>query len=182
MAVRFDNAGFKATANHLSDSVLITDPQGRITWSNRAFKKLCGYNLNEVIGRHPGTLLQGQGTDPHTIEAMQHALQQGQNFRAEVLNYHKKGYAYWSDISVTPILDDDGELQGHIGIAHDITPRRMEISQMEHDVVKMYTTLLYQLTDSSKKTEEDPFLSKSHFSEEFSVLELEREEAHQMSH
>lgn len=182
MAVRFDNAGFKATANHLSDAVLITDSQGRITWSNRAFKKLCGYNVNEVIGRNPGTLLQGQGTDPHTIEAMQHALQQGQNFRAEVLNYHKKGYAYWSDISVTPILDDDGELQGHIGIAHDITPGRMEISQMEHDVVKMYTTLLYQLTDSSKKADEDPFLSKSDFSEEFSVLGLEREEAHQMIH
>ena len=67
MAVRFDNAGFKATANHLSDAVLITDPQGRITWSNRAFKKLCGYNLNEVIGQHPGTLLQGKGTDHHIL-------------------------------------------------------------------------------------------------------------------
>ena len=182
MAVRFDNAGFKATANHLSEAVLITDPQGRITWSNSAFKKLCGYNANEVIGRSPGTLLQGKGTDPHTIEAMQHALQQGQNFRTEVLNYHKKGYPYWADISVTPFLDDNGELQGHIGIAHDITPRRMEISQMEHDVVKMYTTLLSQFVDDSQKAEEDPFLSTSHSSEEFSFLEPELEEAHQKSH
>jgi PAS domain S-box-containing protein len=164
MPERFDNTGFKATTSHIQDAVLITDPEGRITWANRAFKKLCGYNLKEIIGQNPGTFLQGKNTDPETVKSMHEAMEQRQHFHCEVLNYHKKGHAYWASISVTPFFDEKGSLQGHIGVAHDITKKRIEISQMENDIVTMYAALISESYSKDSSPPEDPFLAHMRFS------------------
>lgn len=158
MAERFDNAGFKATASHLPDAVLITDSEGRITWANRAFKKLCGYNLKELIGKRPGSFLQGHGTDPDTVRAMHRAMENRRYFQTEILNYHKKGHAYWASISVTPFLNPEGELEGHVGIAHDITDKRIEANRMENDVVTIYSALVCECMESADPSVADPFL------------------------
>lgn len=181
MTARFDNAGFKATARHLPEAILITDPAGRVTWANRAFKKLCGYDLKEITGQRPGTFLQGKHTDPETVHAMHAAMEQQKHFHAEVVNYHKKGHPYWAAISVTPFFDEDGSLQGHIGVAQDITKKRMEIQQMEHDLIAMYTALVSECTESADSSEADPFLVPMHFGEFSSGSEPRSAEPHRMS-
>ena len=163
MADRFDNAGFKTTACHLPEAVLITDARGRITWANRAFKKLCGYGLKEITGKHPGSFLQGRGTDPETVRAMHQAMEDSRYFQTEVLNYHKKGHAYWASVSVTPFIDAHGDLEGYVGIAHDITEKRIEVSQMENDVVTIYSALIGECMESADPTVADPFLAPLQF-------------------
>jgi|GEM_PF-5987438 len=61
-------------------------------------------------------------------------------------------------LSVTPFFSENGELEGHIGMAQDITEKRIEINQMEHDVVTMYTALVSECTESADLDKEDPFL------------------------
>lgn len=181
MTERFDNAGFKATASHLPEAVLITDSEGRITWVNRAFKKLCGYHLKEITGQKPGSFLQGKSTDPDTVEAIERAMEQKQYFHTEILNYHKKGHAYWASVSVTPFFDKNGKLEGHIGVAQDITKKRIEISQMEQDVVTMYTALVSECTEAADPSQEDPFLRHIRFSDDFSNSEPKSAEPHRKS-
>lgn len=166
MAARFDNAGFKATASRLPQAILITDTAGRITWANRAFKTLCGYHLKEIVGRKPSSFLQGTETNPETVRAMHEAMDRQEHFEAEILNYHKKGHPYWAAISVTPFFDSKGELEGHIGVAQDITEKRIEISQMEYDTVTMYTALVSECTESADPSEQDPFLVHMRFSDD----------------
>ena len=161
MPDRFDSIGFKATARKLPEAIVTTDEKGKVTWANPAFTRLCGYLLREIKGKRPGSFLQGEQTDSKAVEAMQRALEEHSGFSAEILNYHKKGHPYWANITVTPFFDDNGELVGHIGIAHDTTSRRSELSQREEQVVSIYTALLAEeATMSESDYATDPFLSQ----------------------
>lgn len=142
MNARFDNDGFKKTARNLSVAILLTNAEGRITWTNPAFKKLCGYSLKEIVGRKPGSFLQGPDTDSETIAEMHHNMVNRRYSQVEVLNYHKKGHPYWASISIDPCFDGNGKLEGHVGVAQDISKKKFEIDQMEQDLVALYSTLL----------------------------------------
>ncbi|TVQ51876.1 MAG: PAS domain S-box protein, partial [Phycisphaerales bacterium] len=83
-----------------------------------------GYELDEVVGRKPGSILQGPGTDPETVRHMREAIARGEAFDVEVLNYAKDGREYWLHISAQPICDDHGTITNFIAIESDITDRK----------------------------------------------------------
>jgi PAS domain S-box-containing protein len=171
MQKKFDNDGFKTTARKLHEPILLADSKGKVTWTNQAFIDLCGYTLKEMRGKRPSSFLQGEFTDGDTVLSMREAMQKRVPYDAEILNYHKKGHTYWADISVTPFFDEDGELEGFLGIAHDATLHRLEINQMEKQIVTVYTVLLaeeYKSTGGAARADifsSDPFLSQLEFSE-----------------
>lgn len=159
-AARFDNDGFKRTANCLSTAIIVTDPAGKITWANRAFRTLCGYTLKEAKGKKPSSFLQGPGTDPSTVDALRKAVQDCDYLRVDILNYHKNGHPYWAHIAITPYFDEHGELEGHVGVAQNITRKQVEIKQMKQDLIRMYTTLVNECSNCVLRPN-DPFRAKS---------------------
>ena len=110
-------------ASRTDNAVIVTDPLGRIQWVNQGFTRITGYDLKEVLGRTPGSVLQGPRTDPAVVEHMHQQLRLGQGFRSEVINYAKDGREYWLAIEVQPILDHDGRLVQFMAIEADITER-----------------------------------------------------------
>ena len=86
-------------AENSFDSVLITDAsaEGKITYVNKSFKNLTGYDRSEIIGKTP-RILQGPGTDPKVIERLSNALKSGRKFEGKAINYKKDGtpfIMYW---------------------------------------------------------------------------------------
>ena len=90
-----------------AEALVKSDPQARVQWVSPAFSEMCGYPLEELQGKKLGPLLQGEKTDPETIGRLRQAIQSAQSCREIVLNYHKDGRAYWVEIVLTPIRDDD---------------------------------------------------------------------------
>ncbi len=86
-----------------------TDPAGLVEWVNPAFMAMCGYSLEELKGRKPGHLLQGPDTDPATVERIRGALRARRACRETLVNYHKDGSRYGVEVSIDPILDDEGQ-------------------------------------------------------------------------
>jgi len=86
------------------DSVLITDAsaEGKITYANKAFKKLSGYDPSEVIGKTP-RLLQGPATDSKVIARLSEALKSGRKFEGKAINYKKDGTPFIMYWRVLPI-------------------------------------------------------------------------------
>jgi len=111
-------------AQRTGNAVIVTGPQGDIQWVNDGFTRITGYRLDEVLGRKPGTFLQGEATDPETVAQIRAALEARRQFDGEIYNYGKDGRSYWLSISITPILDDEGELQGFIAVEMETTERR----------------------------------------------------------
>lgn len=108
-------------ARKTANLVVITDAHGRITWVNRAFERITGYELKEVMGRIPGSFLQGPDTDPKTKAQIREAIEKRESYNGLILNYTKNGKPYWLRIAMDPILGDLGELQGFIAIESDVT-------------------------------------------------------------
>lgn len=79
-------------ADNSFDAVLITDAslEGKITYANKAFKRLTGYDPSDVIGKTP-RILQGAGTDKKVIERLAGALKAGGRFEGKAINYKKDG-------------------------------------------------------------------------------------------
>lgn len=70
-------------ADNSFDAVLITDAslEGKITYANKAFKRLTGYDPSDVIGKTP-RILQGAGTDKKVIERLAGALKPAADLKA----------------------------------------------------------------------------------------------------
>ncbi|MCS6904027.1 MAG: PAS domain S-box protein [Bacteroidia bacterium] len=108
-------------ASKTDNAVIIANRRGIIEWVNDGFTRISGYTLEEAIGKKPGSFLQGPATNPEDVRRIREGLASKQPFTAEILNYHKSGRTYWINISMTPILDENGEVDKFIAIESDIT-------------------------------------------------------------
>ncbi len=134
IAVRHDVTERKRTAMELerlalvaqktTAAVVITDPDGHIEWANAAFEQLSGYPLSLLVGRSPGRLLQGEGTDSQTVARMHGDRVAGRGFEAELLNYRRGGAPYWVQIKADPVLGPDGRVLRYVAVEADVTQRR----------------------------------------------------------
>lgn len=108
-------------ADHTNNSVLIADANGRIIYTNAGFTKLSGYEFDEVVGRKPGSFLQGPLTDRETVARISSQLRKGEPVYEEILNYSKTGQIYWISLVINPIKDEHGVVQKFVSIQAEIT-------------------------------------------------------------
>ena len=111
-------------AARTDNSVVLTDAAGKVIWVNNGFTRLTGYTLEDMLGRKPGHVLQGRGTDPVTVHHIRQQLDRGEGFSAEILNYGKAGNSYWVSTEVQPICDEHGGVVNFMAIQSNVTERR----------------------------------------------------------
>lgn len=119
-----ENQQLALAVSQASCGLVMTDESRCIRWCNQAFLDLSGYTQEEVMGRKPGAFLQGSLTNLETVFEMRQALNAWQPFSGELLNYRKDGTTYWVEISIQPILDEQGNLQQFIAAQLNITQRK----------------------------------------------------------
>lgn len=120
---------FKAAIDAVGEAILITGPEleppgPRIEYVNPGFTRMTGYTSEEVLGLTP-RVLQGPGTDRVMLARMRAALQAGDPFRGEAVNYRKDGTEYIVEWLITPVRDRDGRIAHWISAQRNITERRM---------------------------------------------------------
>jgi PAS domain S-box-containing protein len=119
-----DNSRRLALVASLTKSgVIITDQEGRVEWVNEAYGRNTGYTLEEMVGKKPGAVLQGSGTSPSVVAQMRAGMMSKRGFHVEVLNYHKSGRAFWAELEVQPLYDENGGFTGFMGVQTDVTER-----------------------------------------------------------
>jgi diguanylate cyclase (GGDEF)-like protein/PAS domain S-box-containing protein len=121
----------------LNDIVIITEagpfnePGPRIVFVNEAFERRTGYRREEVIGRTP-RLLQGPGTQRKELDRIRAALEQWQPARVDVVNYKKNGEAFWVDLEVSPVWDEQRRLTHWVAVGRDITERKTAEEKIQY--------------------------------------------------
>lgn len=126
------------------NSVMITHIDGRLVWVNDGFTRITGYSLQEVIGKKPGSVLQGPTSSHVAIRQMREAIAAGRGFQTEVINYTKFGKLFHQAIDCQPV-SEDGCLSGFIAIGTDITERvRLEtgLRDREHRMRSVFEHVL----------------------------------------
>ncbi|WP_396143838.1 PAS domain S-box protein [Flavobacterium sp.] len=103
------------------NAVIICDKDGKIEWVNNSFENITGYKLAEVIGKTPGSILQGEESNPDTVKYLRDQIKAGESFNCEILNYSKSKNKYWIRIQGQPLKDKNGELIKYFAIEEDIS-------------------------------------------------------------
>ena len=112
-------------ADGTDNSVIICAPDGRAEYVNGGFTRLTGFAASEVIGKKPGALLQGAGTDLETVARIREKLDACEPFHEQLLNYTKDGDPYWISLSINPIFGEDGRLERFVSVQADVTEVKM---------------------------------------------------------
>ncbi len=108
-------------ARYANDSIVISSPQGRITWVNEAFTRITGYTAEEAIGCRPAELLNDVETSEETTSAISNHIQRGVPIRTEVLNRRKDGNKIWVETNIVPIKTASDDVEIVVAIERDIT-------------------------------------------------------------
>ncbi|OHD64387.1 MAG: hypothetical protein A2176_01500 [Spirochaetes bacterium RBG_13_51_14] len=105
-------------------SVVITDRHGTIEYVNPKFSRLTGYSAAEALGKNPRILKSG-AQPPEFYRVMWETISAGRDWRGEFHNLKKNGESYWESASISPILDEKGEITHYVAVKEDITERKM---------------------------------------------------------
>lgn len=107
------------------NAVTIANKEGKIEWVNEGFTKLFGYRLEDVKGTYGQILRKGENTglSPET-DFYKIILTEKKPLSYENKNYSKDGNEYWVLTSLTPILDEKGNVEKIISIDSDISKQK----------------------------------------------------------
>jgi len=133
------------------DYVVITDKNGNIEYVNPKFTEVTGYTREEVVGKNPRILKSGKM--PHDIYGdLWNTITSGKEWHGELLNRKKNGEYYWERISLSPILDAQGQITHFVAVNEDITERKkieqihLQFRALFESVPGMYLILKPDLT------------------------------------
>ncbi len=105
------------------DSIVMTDPEGRIQYVNPGFQKLYGYSKEEVIGKTP-RILKSDRHDEAYYRTFWSSLVSGEGFRGEIVNKTQDGRLLTVELSAKAIFDESGKRTGFIAVHHDISQKK----------------------------------------------------------
>jgi two-component system sensor histidine kinase/response regulator len=113
-------------------SVVITAKDGTIEYVNPTFSDVTGYSSDEAIGQNPKVLKSGNLSESYYKELWDTILS-GNVWQGEFANRKKSGEEFWESASISPIVNDEGEITHFVAVKEDITDRkRTEEEQKEN--------------------------------------------------
>lgn len=140
-----------------SNILSITDVEGNIVYVNDQFCLTTGYTREELIGKNH-RILRDLATPKHVYEALWKTIMEKHIWSGTLKNFNKNGVPYYTDTTITPILDEEGNIVEFVATRHDITPL---VLQREQLIQQLYTDSLTQLPNRTKLLE-DLALMTSH--------------------
>lgn len=116
-------------ASKTDNAVYIINPNGNIEWVNEGFVKMHGYTLEEfILAKGSNNIL--EFSINHEIEAIIHnCILNKETVIYSCLNKTKKGQTIWLQTTITPILDNNGDIKKLVAIDSDIT--RLKLAEEE---------------------------------------------------
>ena len=132
------------------ESVIITNLEGEIQYTNAAFSRNSGYSAEEVLGKKTSLLKSGKSS-PENYRALWKALRQGLPWKGEFVNRRKDGSEYIDFAHIIPIRRKDQTVTHYVAIQEDITEKKRlgeELDQHRHHLENMVRKRTLELEEA----------------------------------
>ena len=106
----------------MGQAVITTDLAGKVIAWNRAAEHLYGWSAAEAIGRNVVELTPTDQTRAEAAAIMA-LLSAGQRWEGELRVRRRDGSTFLAHVVDSPILDDDDQIVGVVGISHRVVER-----------------------------------------------------------
>jgi len=118
--MRLHRTALEKTAN----AIMITDKYGTIEWVNDAFVKQTLFRFDDVRGKKPSVLNANTPESADLIAEMWRVVKSGRAWSGELENRRKDASLISVYLTVTPLMDDLGDITHYISVSEDITERK----------------------------------------------------------
>lgn len=111
-----------------------TDINGKITYVNKAFCNLTGYNESQLIGK-PHSILKHKDTKKETHKELWTDITQNKPWKGILKNQINNQKSIWTEIKIKPMFDCAGNKIGYISTREDISDKKKLEYLSEHDIL-----------------------------------------------
>jgi len=126
-----------------------TDKKGIITFANDTFCQYSGYSKDELIGKSHN-IIRHSDTQNSTFKELWDTIESKKVWKGVFKNRKKDGSDYYVNVTITPILDVDGEIVEYMNISSDIT----EVISLHQEIEDTQKEIIYkmgEITESRSK-------------------------------
>jgi len=116
------------------EMIKITDKNGLIIYVNDALVAHTGFKQVELIGSKSSIFKSGK-QDHQFYQSMWKKILNGETYRGTIINKKRDSQLYYEEITISPILDSEKNIQNFVSTSQDITER----IKMEEKLNKLAT-------------------------------------------
>lgn len=135
--IKVKNLGISLSSNlffeaveQSSVAISITDDHANILYANKSFKQITGYEPTELIGKNE-SILSDKTTPRIVYETLWGRLSQKKPWSGILVNRRKDQSTYLAELTIAPVLDEDGLTSHYLGMHRDVT----EIHRLQQETV-----------------------------------------------
>lgn len=111
---------FVASVEQAPIAISITDKKANILYINNAFTQVTGYMAAEILGQNESKL-SDKCTPRQVYYDLWHTISRKQVWHGQLVNRRKLGQRYLADLTIAPMLDEQGAISHYIGMHRDVT-------------------------------------------------------------
>ena len=123
-----------------SSIVSKTDKNGLITFVNKKFCEISGYEEDELIGKSHN-IVRHPSMTKEFFNNLWKTITNKEIFKGVIVNKKKNGLVYYVDTTIIPILDENKNIEEFIAIRHDITKVYKKKKLIEEQFIDELTLL-----------------------------------------
>jgi PAS domain S-box-containing protein len=130
-------------ASETDNGVLICGPGGEIEWANEGLTKLLGYTFEEL--KQKGKTIEELSSNPDIKDVIKQSIKNKKTSTYQALNHTKDGHERWTQSTLTPILDEKGEIKKLVVIDTDISERKKieeQLNKKNHELEQSNKTIV----------------------------------------
>ncbi len=127
------------------NAVILTDKDGNFVWINPAFTKLFGYTLEELVHEISPNII-ADSTAPEIKEKVEKCLREKVTVEYDMKVKNKFNKEIWVHVTLTPLLNDEGEIIGLIAIDSDITELKKAEKRIKEQNENIKASIKYAQT------------------------------------
>ncbi len=119
-AMQYPEKLLSSALNAADEAILLTDLNFKIVFANRAFEKMSGFNLPELLGA-TSEIIESKLQNSSLQETLEKKMALGEAFHGVFENRKKNGSKFFTQQSISPVQDDSGDVSHFVFVSKDIT-------------------------------------------------------------
>jgi PAS domain S-box-containing protein len=115
---------------NVSDAIVASDSQYRLTAWNPAAEALYGWKAEEVLGRNGLEIIRTEWPEVEA-EVMRRTIAKTKMWRGEATQARRDGTRFPVEVSSIVLHDESGQITGYVSVNHDITERKRAAEEIQ---------------------------------------------------
>ena len=125
----------KAIYNNAGVGICLLSPAGRVLNTNKKILDMFGYTDNEIIGLDCSDFVEKEFKPAHDTYFTRITEKQITYFQTDLMYKNMSGNIFWCELTVSPILKDDGSVESIIYMLNNIEERK-KTEKLQKEIIQ----------------------------------------------